>query len=354
MRPIFLFLFFCFAVSGSTQNDANAIAKKYLVSGEDYRSKDDYKNAIKDYSKALEYRSQISDAYLLCKLYLGRALSRLSLGSQDALSDATQAVTVKPEYAQTYYVRSLVYLFLHEPDKALQDLDSASSLKPGELSYLFLKSTCYREKKMPEEGLKVANKILEIDPKSIDGLQERGSIHLEMHNYELAVADFRKVLEYEPTNFGALCNIASCLSELKKFEEAQDYYLKALATDSSQGFVIYNNIGYFINLEEKNYEKAIVNFDKAIRQNPRFGFSYSNRGYARMMLGDLKTAMKDVNKAIELDPKNSFAYKNRALVLIADKRISSACLDLQKALQLGYAKQYDNEVDELIKKHCGK
>lgn len=355
MKKIWICLILAAGIHCKAQETKDALAnlKKYFNTGASAYAEGDYTGAIKNFSKSLEFRSGVSDNYLLCDIYMSRALCRMALGSKDALTDASEAVALKPEYAKTYYVRAMIYINIQQDaDKALLDIDSALSLKPGEPDFLFLKSTCYRMQKKPEEGLKIVNLILEADPGSVDAIRERGEVYLEMHNYETAVKDFQKILEIKPGEFGSLCNLASCLCELQRFEEAHQTYLKAIEADSSQAYIIYNNIGYFINIKEKNYKKAIANFDKAIAQNPKFGYSYSNRGYARLMDGDRKGAMKDVNKSLELVPRNSYAFKNRALIFIAENKISSACLDLKKAQELGYSKQYDNDVTELQEKHC--
>ncbi len=355
MKLVYSLIFCALTLFSVAQNDETTKAKKFFNSGVVYYENGDFTNAIKDFSKALEVRTKISDSYLLCNIYLNRALCRMYLGSADAVADASEAVALKPEYARSYYVRALVYArIIHNYDKAIADLDNALSLKPDEMDFLFLKASCYREKKQPKEAIKILNTLLESDSKNKPALKERGSLYLELHEYETAIAEFKKILEYEPNDFGSLCNLASCLCELKKFDEALTYYLKAVQADSTEAYVVYNNIGYFINLEQKDYKKAIEYFDKAIKSNPKFGYSYSNKGYAHYMIGDLKTAMREINKSLELAPKNSYAFKNRALVFIAENKISSACLDLQKALDLGYATQYDDEVDKLKEKHCGK
>ena len=93
-------------------------------------------------------------------------------------------------------------------------------------------------------------------------------------------------------------------------------------------------------------------FDKSIKQNPKFSNAYNNRGFAKLQLKDLKGAKADISKAQELDPENSYACRTMALYLIADNKTKQACEQLEKALKLGYANEYDDEVDNLIKLHC--
>ncbi len=60
-------------------------------------------------------------------------------------------------------------------------------------------------------------------------------------------------------------------------------------------------------------EKAIKNgvYLKSLSQNQTIASFYSNRGYAKISLGDNRGAIKDCNEAIRLDPKSALAYHNR-------------------------------------------
>jgi len=53
------------------------------------------------------------------------------------------------------------------------------------------------------------------------------------------------------------------------------------------------------------------------------------------------------NKAIELDPKDTDAYSNRGVAKLILGQKDSGCLDFSKAGELGYAKAY-----EAIKEFC--
>jgi Flp pilus assembly protein TadD len=127
---------------------------------------------------------------------------------------------------------------------------------------------------------------------------------------------------------------------------------RAMAIDTSQLWVGYNNIAFFIKFEQKDYKGSLEYFDKAIQLNPKFSNAYNNRGFAKLQLNDLKGARIDINKSQELDPTNSYAYRTMALYLLAENKKSQACEQLQKAIKLGYSSDYDDEVDSLIKQHC--
>jgi len=70
-----------------------------------------------------------------------------------------------------------------------------------------------------------------------------------------------------------------------------------------------------IDLNSKNYEKAIKNFDKAIKLLPnteldesRKAIFYRNRGIVHLKLKKYEKAIKDFTTAITLDPESTISY----------------------------------------------
>jgi tetratricopeptide (TPR) repeat protein len=61
---------------------------------------------------------------------------------------------------------------------------------------------------------------------------------------------------------------------------------------------------------------------------------YNDRGYMRMMKGELDPALADFEVAMRLDPKNYFAYWNRGAVYAAKGDVDRAKADYQMALAL--------------------
>jgi tetratricopeptide (TPR) repeat protein len=54
--------------------------------------------------------------------------------------------------------------------------------------------------------------------------------------------------------------------------------------------------------EKKEYDRAIKDFDEAIRLNPRFEWAFNNRGWTRHQKKDYKKAIKDYGEAIRITP----------------------------------------------------
>lgn len=85
-----------------------------------------------------------------------------------------------------------------------------------------------------------------------------------------------------------------------------------MSNQSNRSPEAYNNSGC-AHARKGDYEKAIVNFNQAIRLNPKLVEAYHNRGFTYGRRGDYQQAIVDYDKAIELNPNFANAYNHRGL-----------------------------------------
>lgn len=64
----------------------------------------------------------------------------------------------------------------------------------------------------------------------------------------------------------------------------------------------------------KQFDKAIEDFEEAIKHNPKNDDAYKRRGNAYRRLKQYERAIEDYNMAIELNPNYADAYNNRGIV----------------------------------------
>jgi len=101
-----------------------------------------------------------------------------------------------------------------------------------------------------------------------------------------------------------------------------------------------------------DFDRAIADFDQALKLDPKDGGAYSNRGLARSCKGDFDGAIADFDQAIELDPKLTAAYYNRGLAWRAKGDLDRAVADYGQAITLDpkYANAYYNRAVALERK----
>ena len=83
-----------------------------------------------------------------------------------------------------------------------------------------------------------------------------------------------------------------------------------------------------------DHDRAIADYDEAIRLDPKDAVAYSNRGIAYKDKGDYDRAIADYNEAIGLDPKNAVAYNNRGVAYNAKGDPDRAIADYNEAIRL--------------------
>ena len=96
----------------------------------------------------------------------------------------------------------------------------------------------------------------------------------------------------------------------------------------------YNNRGE-IYLREGKVDKAINDFNIAVKLQPKLAVAYNNRGNAYLLKGEVDKAIDDATTAIALDEKCSNAYYNRAEAWLHLKEWNKAKADLTTAKKLG-------------------
>ncbi len=93
-----------------------------------------------------------------------------------------------------------------------------------------------------------------------------------------------------------------------------------------------NNRG-FLFLKLQQYDKAVIDFTKAIELHPKWAVTYYNRGVAYEKLGALDKAMADYTTAISYDSKYSDAYYNRGLIFGNHGQMNEAISDFSKSIE---------------------
>jgi tetratricopeptide (TPR) repeat protein len=85
-------------------------------------------------------------------------------------------------------------------------------------------------------------------------------------------------------------------------------------------------LGY---VTDKDLDKAMADFDAAVRVDPTYPFAYDNRGDVWRMRGQFDRAIVEYNEALRRDPGFISAYVNRGMAfqLMGNKRSAKADFD---------------------------
>ena len=210
---------------------------------------------------------------------LGAALT--SQGKfKNALQTYNKVIQLKPDYAEAYFNRGVVFQELGKLQKAVDSYNQAIKLK---LDYA---------QAFNNLGL---------------ALQALGE-----HNK--AVNSYNKAIKFKSDYTAAYFNRGVVFHELGKFQKAVDSYNQAikLKPDYVQAF---NNLGLaFQELGKLN--KAINSYDQAIAIKPDYFEAYYNQGITLEVLGKIDESIKNYTKAIQIKHDYAEPHWNLALLLL--------------------------------------
>ena len=110
--------------------------------------------------------------------------------------------------------------------------------------------------------------------------------------------------------FCPLCQSRHCLSQQGRPRPRYSRLQRSAPAPIRKAAKAYNNRGvaYY---KKGDYDRAIADYNEALRLDPKDASAYNNRGSAYAGEGDHDRAIADYNEALRLDPKYVYAYYNR-------------------------------------------
>lgn len=119
-----------------------------------------------------------------------------------------------------------------------------------------------------------------------------------------------------------------------QYDKAIVEYNRALELNP-QNFEAYVNRGNAYEAKGA-HEDAIADYNRAIEINPNYGGAYMNKGVVYARMGQYDQAISNISKGIDIDPKNGEMYFNRAVTYFHNNEYDKAWDDVNKAQNLGW------------------
>jgi len=174
--------------------------------------------------------------------------------------------------------------------------------------------------------------VVEKYPSESDAWAVLADARNDIKDYQGALKDYNHSIALKQTaHIFNERGLVKC--SLKNYEDAILDFNKCVDLDSSfaQG---YYNRAFAREKLDQNYKSAIKDYTLAAKFRPKHAPIYNNRGYARYLTGDYWGALEDCNHVVELLPDSSDSYFHRGMVRTALKQYLQAVDDYNKALQL--------------------
>lgn len=349
-----LFLSTGMAIPAMAQN-----AGSFLSSGNKKFRENNFKEAIADYTKAIELQPGNIE------LYERRADAESSIDLyEQAIADYTKAIAIKPDDERIYFARAGAEGAVHQYKQAIADFDKVIAQKPKYACTYNNRGLAKFESGLYAEAINDYTAVLNLDQNHHKIVYvNRADAYASLKQYENAMADYTKAVELDPTNKAYYEHEHISKKDLEsnkdllpawkkevidgpcpnyyrgKFEFDMGMYERAL-NDMHQAVALFPENKYAYTLRAlidsyiKSAEVTLTDIDKAISIDPNFAWAYINKGEIEKHFGKYDNALADFNQAIAKDTAaNSTAYINRGNLYLLTGEYGKAVADLTRGLK---------------------
>lgn len=248
-------------------------ARAHLTSGNGLFAAGDFEGSAGEYTKALSFRPDFSQAYI------GRGNANFKLGDfKEAFFDYHKAVEINPKDPDAYIGRGNARYALRDFEGSIMDYTMAIGLRPSDEA-AYLNRGLARGSSGDDAGAEEDfGRAMALRPDYSSDYYKEGRMRLEKGDPSGAYSAFSKAVSLRPEDHHAYLGRGNALFKMGE------------------------------------HRLALSEYEKAVSLKPQDHLAYVGRGNAKGIMGDLEGALADYTKSIGLEPKDPSAYHNRALL----------------------------------------
>ena len=252
-----------------------------------------FEEAIDAYSESLNLDSKNFKAYN----NRGNAKGSLKLYTE-AINDYDKAISLNPNYSEAYFNRGFVYYNLKKYKEAISDYNKAIELDPENFMAYNNRGNAKHFLKDYSDAISDFDKSLEIQS-THNTFFNRALAKESLEDYDGAISDYSMALDLKPDDIQVLLKRGFAEYQASQLDLAKNDFLNVLSFDK-------NNVEALVSLGmvyhlEKNDEKAVELYSKAISINDEYADAYINRSISSSFLKKYDIAEADLRRMFSFD-----------------------------------------------------
>lgn len=276
-------------------NDDKALYKR----AEQFYEKEAYDESIADLEKAIKVDSlQPMYYHLLADNYLDYFKSRKALETMEKVSN------MFPKRIETQLKLAEFQLILKRHADAQLTVQRILQIQPQNAEAYMMGGMIFKDMGDESKARAGFQKAIELgllkDSDKIDAYINLGQLNMKK-DPKLAEKYFDNAVRLDSTNVNALHSKADFFQASNKLTEALAIYRKIIGMDQYYSPAFFNSAIIYTDMD--SLDKALKNFDIAIKVEPTEGSYYLYRSKLKDKMGKKEEAKQDYDQALRLDPK---------------------------------------------------
>ena len=267
--------------------------------------------ALSDY----EHVIQLDPSNARALVNRGILLARYKRDYALAIADLGRALELAPDDAEALMARGEAYGDSGDAPRALADLDRAIALRPLNSNTYLLRGIVNGRRGDQESAFADYDKAATLDPGNAEALVNRAAILSTRGDQDGAIVDLDAAIALESHYPAALYNRGFAYFAKRDYNRAIDDYTAAIHADANMSMA-YNNRCLTRVVAGRELVEAIADCDQAVNQMPDNRQYRETRGFIYLKLGKPDLALVDYEAALRIDPRSALPLYGRGLARV--------------------------------------
>ncbi len=226
-----------------------------------------------------------------------------------AIVNLNRAIIINSQSATAYNLLGEAYLGLKDFSQALASFERAIDLDPQLARAYFNRALTYRELKKSKEEITNFQQVLALNSDNLATYyyQRLANLNLIDDDYR----DYTAIVSLQPSNAREYYYRANFYKKLGNYQKALIDYNKAISLNSNY-IDAYQERASLRRYQFQDLSGALTDYECAIKINPQNIHSYFGRAQIYQELGDLEAAIFEYSRWIKVNPESGYLYRGIA------------------------------------------
>lgn len=151
------------------------------------------------------------------------------------------------------------------------------------------------------------------EPENFEVQMKAGDMYAQIGRFDKAAAFYEQANKIKPDDFDMIVKIGNSYFDSKQYETAEKWYSKAL--DKKEDINVRTDLGItFIERQNPDYDRAIKEFQTALKSDPKHAPTIFNLSIAYNRKGDLEESRKYMAKLDEINPEGELTERLKKIL----------------------------------------